>query len=253
MPIQPKKKTNPKKRTTATKVLKNPDNPNNKHAPKTVDAKFLLKAEIAVRLKRGQSRNFIYESLKGSGSRVSKQTVYTYSDELREEWIEAKNESYDVHVASQLARLDAMEEKLWEMMDASTTEGIKRSEEYSFQVKEEDQPSDEKQTVGRKSEGSDENPKGRTKIRRSEEIERKLISEKIEYVQRFGDIETMKMIERLWVRRNEVLGIQMLTNQNIQNNYINNGIVQNQNKVISEKFGGNFIIEEDIRDGMQMN
>lgn len=253
-----------KKTTTATKVLKNPNNPNNKHAPKTIDQKMLLKVDIAVRMKRGQSRNFIFESLKSEGRKIAKNTVYTYADELRQEWIEAKNDSYDAHVASQLARLDGMEEKCWSMLDESGKESIKKVLEYSFQVAEdenedtvgsESEPSDEINTVGRNATPSDENPKVRKIVRRSsEEPERKLISEKIEYVQKYGDIEIMKMIERLWIRRNEILGIAMQTTINVQNNFNQNNLtnIQNQqnNKPISEKFFGNFIIEEDVREGM---
>lgn len=269
-PIEARKKAVPK-RSTATKVLKNASNPNNKFAPKTIDQKFVLKAEIAIRMKRGQSRNRIFETMNKDGIKISKNSVYSYAEELRSEWIESKNESYDSHVSLQLARLDAMEEKCWEMMDDSSKEMIKKSLEYQFKVDDpeasegnpdigtESGTSDEKQdhriennTIGSKSEASDENPKVKKSSGKKIEAERKLISEKIEFVQRYGDIEVMKMIERLWVRRNEILGIQMQTTYNIQNNFTNNGIVQNENKPVSSKFFGNFIIEADVREGLEI-
>ena len=156
-------------------------------------------------------------------------------------------------------------------MDDSSKEMIKKSLEYQFKTDDpeasEENPdigtksgtSDENQdhrigirTIGNKSEPSDENPKVKKVPAKRVEAERKLISEKIEFVQRYGDIEVMKMIERLWVRRNEILGIQMQTTYNIQNNFTNNGIVQNENKPVSSKFFGNFIIEADVREGLEI-
>ena len=73
-PIEARKKAVPK-RSTATKVLKNASNPNNKFAPKTIDQKFVLKAEIAIRMKRGQSRNRIFETMNKDGIKISKNSV----------------------------------------------------------------------------------------------------------------------------------------------------------------------------------
>ena len=67
-----------------------------------------------------------------------------------------------------------------------------------------------------------------------------------------GDVEIMKMIERIWVRRNEILGITSST-INIQNNIQNNieqTNIENKMEVtkvefqpVSDKFFGNFVIE----------
>ena len=243
-----------KKRTTATKVLKNPANPRSKHAPKTEEQKFALKSEIAIRMKQGQSRSRVFETLQQDKYPITKNTVYAYAKEIHKEWIEAKNKTYDQHIAAQLARLDNMEEQCWKMLHESGKDAMKTIQEFSF--KSEEEPEDygpKSDTTDDDPKPTDDDPKVRTKIRRSKkEDDRKLISEKIEKVKQYGDIEIIKMIERLWIRRNEILGISMQTTINIQQNFNqNNSQTLNQNiKPVSDKFSGLFVIEEDVRKGM---
>ena len=79
------------------------------------------------------------------------------------------------------------------------------------------------------------------------------LTEKTETTSSHGDVEIMKMIERIWVRRNEILGITSST-VNIQNN-IQNNIEQNTTvevtkvefQPVSDKFFGNFVIHVEDR------
>ena len=154
------------------------------------------------------------KELKERNFSVSNQTVYTYIKDVRNEWREAMSANYEAHVASQYAKLDLMEERLWQMLDKSMNP-------------------EEKKTVERQG--------GRG------------LTEKTETTSSHGDVEIMKMIERIWVRRNEILGITSST-VNIQNN-IQNNIEQNTTvevtkvefQPVSDKFFGNFVIQVEDR------
>ena len=72
-----------------------------------------------------------------------------------------------------------------------------------------------------------------------------LKSEKIETETTIGELQVMKMILDVWDKKNGILGIQSTTiniQQNVQNNVVNNHV-----QPVSEKFAGNFVIQEDVR------
>lgn len=225
-----------KKKTTTVK---------SKHAPKQLEEKFAIKHEIAVRLRRGQSRNQVAESMIKDGIDVSTPTVYAYARQIHDEWVKFKNESYDLHVSRQLAMLDEMIAECWSMLNKSKELDVKTTSEFGFiypedaEEKDEEDPSDETRTLESKS-------KGRTKIRR---VEKRQTSEKIEKASRDGDIEVLKMLERFWVRRCEILGISSSTTINIQNN--NQYNETHVNKPVSNQFFRSVVIQEDVRKGIQ--
>lgn len=209
------KKTLPKGKTALKgKVVRvNKSNPNHKHTNKSEIEKEEIKCIISIGIRKSNSVSAIIEDLKSQNKNVSIPTVYTYIKEIRAEWRTAMTENYESHVASQYAKLDLMEERLWQMLDKSMTP-------------------EEKKTVERQG--------GRG------------LTEKTETKSSHGDVEIMKMIERIWVRRNEILGITSST-INIQNNIQNNieqTNIENKTEItkiefqpVSDKFFGNFVIE----------
>ena len=78
--------------------------------------------------------------------------------------------------------------------------------------------------------------------------------EKTETKTKNGDVEIMLAIERIWVRRNEILGITSSTvniQNNIQNNITENTTVEVKKvefQPVSDKFFGNFVIEQAYRE-----
>lgn len=239
-----------KKTSTSKSRTKNPANA--KHTIKSEDERFELKHEIAIRLRKGQSRNRVAETMQEDGFDISKNSVYAYAKQIHEEWVKTKNDSYELHVSKQLAMLDQMIEQCWVMLDKSKQDAVTTTTEFGFQYDEGKEENEENGT-------SDENPKGRTKIRRvglksegpdeNPKGRKRQISEKIQKVSRDGDVEILKMLERLWIRRCEILGIVLNTTINIQNNQFNSTtqIVANENKPISEQFFQAVVIEEDVR------
>jgi len=192
---------------------RNPDNPNAKFTNKSEVEKTEIKCLISIGLRKSQSMKTIVDDVKSRGFSLGVSTFYQYVREIREEWREAMTENYEAHVAAQYAKLDLMEERLWEMLDKS------------MKSEKKDTVTTEKGViVGRKEESKTRN----------------------------GDVEIMLAIERIWVRRNEILGITSST-INIQNNYQNIENTTNvQNNVeltkvefqpVSDKFHGNFIIQ----------
>ena len=190
----------------------NKTNPNAKFTKKSEVEREEIKCLISIGLRKSHSVSTMIQELKERNFSVSNQTVYTYIKDIRNEWREAMSANYEIHVASQYAKLDLMEERLWQMLDKSMNP-------------------EEKKTVERQG--------GRG------------LTEKTETTSSHGDVEIMKMIERIWVRRNEILGITSST-VNIQNNIQNN--IENKTEItkvefqpVSEKFFGNFVIEVDGR------
>lgn len=242
-----------KKKTTTTR---------SKHAPKALEEKFAIKHEIAVRLRRGGSRNQVAESLIKDGFNVCQRTVYSYAKEIHDEWVKFKNESYDLHIARQLQMLDAMIEQCWLMLDKSKETSIKTTEEYRFKYPEDEEKEDGNEQEIEAEEGSDENPKGRTKIRRvglksegsdsNPKGQKRKVSEKIEKASEQGDVEVLKMLERFWVRRCEILGITLNTTINIQNNQFNETNIHAVQKNVSNQFFRSVVIQEDVRNGIDV-
>lgn len=213
-----KKTTVKKKSLIKPKVIRvNKDNPNHKHTTKSEIEREEIKCLISIGIRKSLTVAKILEELKEANKSVAISTVYQYIKDIRNEWREAMSMNYELHVASQYAKLDLMEERLWLMLDKSMTP-------------------EEKKTLSR--EGG------------------RLTSEKTETVGKYGDVEIMKMIERIWVRRNEILGITSST-INIQNNIQNNIEQTNiENKVevnkvefqpVADQFFGNFVIEVEDR------
>ena len=166
-------------------------------------------------LRKSNSVQTIIKDLTDKGLKTSNTSVYAYIKEIRESWRTAMSEQYETHVASQFAKLDLMEERLWQMLDKSMS-------------------AEEKKTVERQG--------GR------------MINEKTETKTRNGDVEIMLAIERIWVRRNEILGITSSTvniQNNIQNNITENTTVEVKKvefQPVSDKFFGNFVIEQAYRE-----
>lgn len=210
------KKTPPKGKTALKgKVIRvNKDNPNHKHTNKSEIEKEEIKCLISIGMRKSHSVATIIEELKAQNKKVSIPTVYTYIKEIRADWRTAMSENYEAHVASQFAKLDLLEERLWLMLDNSMK-------------------AEEKKTLTREG--------GRS------------LSEKTETKNRHGEVEIALAIERIWVRRNELLGITSST-INIQNN-VQNNITENTTvevtkvefQPISDKFFGNFVIQVDDR------
>ena len=203
------------KTSLTTKPIKvNKANPNSKFTKKSELEREEIKCLISISIRKSHSVSTMIQELKERGFSVSNQTVYTYIKDVRNEWREAMSANYEAHVASQYAKLDLMDERLWQMLDKSMNP-------------------EEKKTVERQG--------GRG------------LTEKTETTSSHGDVEIMKMIERIWVRRNEILGITSST-VNIQNN-IQNNIEQNTTvevtkvefQPVSDKFFGNFVIQVEDR------
>ena len=183
-----------------------------KFAPKSVEEKTELQCLISIAMRKSTPAPDIIKDLQGRGFKISVTTFYQYIKDIRAEWQTAMSQNYEAHVASQFAKLDLLEERLWKMLDKSMT-------------------AEEKTTLT--NEGG------------------KVSSEKKETKNRHGEVEIALAIERIWVRRNELLGITSST-INIQNNIQNN--IENKieaTKVefqpVSDKFHGNFVIEVDNR------
>lgn len=215
------KKTTPKTKAVKGKtpvkgkvVRVNKNNPNAKFTNKSEIEKEEIKCIISIGLRKSHPVSAIVADLKEQGKSVAVSTFYQYVKDIRAEWRTAMSENYEAHVASQYAKLDLMEERLWQMLDKSMNP-------------------EEKKTVERQG--------GRG------------LTEKTETTSSHGDVEIMKMIERIWVRRNEILGITSST-VNIQNN-IQNNIEQNTTvevtkvefQPVSDKFFGNFVIQVEDR------
>ena len=208
------RKTTPKKKVTKGKTALTKSREVSKFTNKTQAEKEEIKAVISVGIRKSHSVQTIMKDLEEKGLKTSNTSIYAYIKEIREAWRNAMSEQYETHVASQFAKLDLMEERLWQMLDKSMNP-------------------EEKKTVERQG--------GRG------------LTEKTETTSSHGDVEIMKMIERIWVRRNEILGITSST-VNIQNN-IQNNIEQNTTvevtkvefQPVSDKFFGNFVIEVDGR------
>lgn len=227
-------------------IRKNPANPNSKFTKLDDPERFFLKNEIAIRLRRMQNPSRIFNAMKADGIAISKKTVYAIADEIHQEWIEAKNESFDIHVARQIAKLDHIEETLWRMFEDSRREKIRKILEY--QIKDEDETSDDDPEDGSKSEHSDQNPDIGSKSDVSDQnptSKRILKSERIETETTIGELQVMKMILDVWDKKNRILGIHSTTiniQQNVQNNVVNNHV-----QPVSDKFAGTFVIQEDVR------
>lgn len=196
----------------AKPIKVNKTNPNSKFTKKSELEREEIKCLISISLRKSHSVSTMIQELKERNFSVSNQTVYTYIKDIRNEWREAMSANYEIHVASQYAKLDLMEERLWQMLDKSMNP-------------------DEKKTIERQG--------GRA------------LTEKTETTSSHGDVEIMKMIERIWVRRNEILGISSTINiqNNIQNN-IEQTNIENKTEItkiefkpVSDKFFGNFVIE----------
>lgn len=249
------------KRAVPQKKNKVPSN--SKHAPKPFEEKFEIKHEIAIRLRKGQNRNRVYESMVQDGFNISANTVYAYARQIHEEWVKFKNDSYELHIAKQLAMLDLMIERCWLILDKSEKDAVKTNVEYEMiyddkpkESSEEDTSDENPKGVGAKSEGSETNPKGRknaTPTEQNPKGKKRMVSEKIERAGRDGDIEVLKMLEKFWLRRCEILGISLNTTINIQNNQFNEttNIQANIHKPVSNQFFRSVVIEEDIRKGIQ--
>ena len=189
-------------------------NPNAKFTKKSEVEREEIKCLISISLRKSHSVATIIQEVKERGFSISNQTAYTYIKDIRNEWREVMSANYEIHVASQYAKLDLMEERLWQMLDKSMNP-------------------EEKKTVERQG--------GRG------------LTEKTETTSSHGDVEIMKMIERIWVRRNEILGITSST-INIQNN-VQNNITENTTvevtkvecQPVSDKFFGNFVIQVEDR------
>ena len=181
---------------------------------KSEEEKTEIQCLISIGLRKCSSAKEILEELKERNFKISVSTFYQYIKDIRAEWRTAMSENYESHIASQYAKLDLMESRLWQMLDKSMNP-------------------EEKKTVERQG--------GRG------------LTEKTETTSSHGDVEIMKMIERIWVRRNEILGITSST-VNIQNN-IQNNIEQNTTvevtkvefQPVSDKFFGNFVIQVEDR------
>ena len=207
--IPVKRKAPTKKRAVAVNKTKEPS----KFSNKTELEKEEIKCIISIGIRKSNSVAMILEDLKAMNKSVSMKTVYIYVKEIRAQWRSMMSENYETHVATQYAKLELMEERLWLMLDKSMNpEEVKTTSRQSGRV----------------------------------------LTEDIKTTSSHGDVEIMKMIERIWVRRNEILGITSST-INIQNN-IQNTIEQTniENKVevtkvefkpVSDKFFGNFVIE----------
>ena len=210
MPIR---KATTKKATIKRKPIIEKKVAPSKHSRKTIDEREELKCLISIGIRESKPVSKIMAELKESNYKISVATVYAYIREVRNDWKKTLTDNYETHVASQFAKLDLMEEKLWEMLHKSMNpEEVKTTSRQSGRV----------------------------------------LTEDIKTTSSHGDVEIMKMIERIWVRRNEILGITSST-INIQNNIQNNIEQTNiENKVevtkvefqpVSDKFFGNFVIE----------
>lgn len=192
----------------------NKSNPNHKHTPKGELEREEIKCLISIGLRKSQSVKTILESIKERGLTASLPTIYGYIKTIREEWRTAMSENYEAHVASQFAKLDLLEERLWLMLDKSME-------------------AEEKKT--------------------SERQGGRMTSEKTERKTRHGEVEIALAIERIWVRRNELLGITSSTiniQNNIQNNITENTTVEVKKvefQPVSDKFFGNFVIQVEDR------
>ena len=207
-----RKKTSEKKPVIRKNAVIKKKPPTGKFQAKSVEEKTELKCLISIGLRKSTSAPEIIKDLQGRGFKISVTTFYQYIKDIRAEWQTAMSQNYEAHVASQFAKLDLLEERLWKMLDKSMT-------------------AEEKTTLT--NEGG------------------KVSSEKKETKNRHGEVEIALAIERIWVRRNELLGITSST-INIQNNIQNN--IENKieaTKVefqpVSDKFHGNFVIEVDNR------
>lgn len=210
-----RKTTTEKKKTIPKNAVIKKKPTNYAYAKKSEEEKTEIQCLISIGLRKCTSAKEILEGLKGRGFKIAISTFYQYIKDIRAEWRVSMSESYEAHVAAQYAKLDLMEDTLWKMLDASM-----------LQEKKDTITTEKGFIVGRKEE---------TKTRN-------------------GDVEIMLAIERIWVRRNELLGITSST-INIQNNIHNveqTTNVQNNTvevtKVefhpISEAFHGNFIIKQ---------
>ena len=210
----PVKKTVKAKTPVKGKVIRvNKDNPNARFTNKSEIEKEEIKCIISIGLRKSHSIATIMNDLKEQNTKIAVSTFYQYIKDIREGWRTAMSDNYESHVASQFAKLDLLEERLWSMLDKSMT-------------------TEEKKTLTR--EGG------------------KMLSEKTETKTRHGEVEIALAIERIWVRRNELLGITSST-INIQNN-IQNNIEQTNVEVkkiefqpVADAFFGNFVIEVEDR------
>lgn len=179
------------------------------YSKKSVEEKTEIQCIISIGLRKSTTATAILDELKERGFKISVSTFYQYIKDIRAEWRTAMSENYEYHVASQFAKLDLLEERLWSMLDKSMT-------------------TEEKKTLTR--EGG------------------KMLSEKTETKTRHGEVEIALAIERIWVRRNELLGITSST-INIQNNIQNNienttvEVKKVEFQPVSDAFFGNFVIE----------
>lgn len=210
-----RKTTTERKKTIPKTAIIKKKPTNHNYAKKSEEEKTEIQCLISIGLRKCTTAKEILEDLKQRGFKIAISTFYQYIKDIRAEWRLLVAESYEHHVASQFAKLDLMEETLWKMLDKS------------MKLEKKDTVTTEKGIItGRKEE---------TKTRN-------------------GDVEIMLAIERIWVRRNELLGITSST-INIQNNIQNidqTTNVQNNTvevakvefKPLSDAFHGNFIIKQ---------
>lgn len=209
---------------------------------KTPEEKFHILNQLSDCLRAGMTRNKALNHIRENGVKISSKTLYEYAEELKEQWKESRMESYDQHIADQLARLDFIIENLWRMFYASQGSKVKDVIEYGISKASDDSPEllTEIHAVGRASDPSDENPK----VSKGEVQDLRKKTAKQTIIQSEGNLEIIREIKELWKERNKILGIHtettVIQNNNFNQNNINNGSV-------SEKFFGNFAIIEDKR------
>lgn len=209
-----RKKTTERKKTIPKTAIIKKKPTNHAYAKKSDEEKTEIQCLISIGLRKCTSAKEVLDDLKARGFKIAISTFYQYIKDIRAQWRETMTESYESHVASQFAKLDLMEETLWKMLDNSMK-------------------SEKKDTITTE--------KG------------VIIGRKEESKTRSGDVEIMLAIERIWVRRNELLGITSSTiniQNNIQNNVTETTNVQNvevkkvEFQPLSEAFHGNFVIRQ---------
>lgn len=187
---------------------------NHAYSKKSEEEKTEIQCLMSIGLRKCTTAKEILKDLQERGFKIGVTTFYQYIKDIRAEWRLLVAENYEHHVASQFAKLDLMEETLWKMLDKSM-----KSEKKDIVTTEKGV------IVGRKEE---------TKTRN-------------------GEVEIMQQIERVWVRRNELLGITSSTiniQNNIQNNVTETNNVQNvevknvEFQPLSDAFHGNFVIKQ---------
>lgn len=209
-----RKTTTEKKKTIPKNAVIKKKPTNSAYAKKSEEEKAEIQALISIGLRKCTSAKEVLDDLKERGFKIAISTFYQYIKDIRAEWRLLVAESYETHVASQFAKLDLMEETLWKMLDKSMK-------------------SEKKDTINTE--------KG------------VIVGRKEETKTRNGDVEIMLAIERIWVRRNELLGITSSTiniQNNIQNNVTETTNVQNvevtkvEFQPVADAFFGNFVIKQ---------